>query len=196
MDVAGELERLRLEVQACRRCPLYKGRRNAVLGEGPPNARIMLVGEAPGYWEDLQGRPFVGAAGKLLNELLKTAGLSREEVYITNVVKCRPPGNRDPLPEEEEACAPYLERQLALIKPEIICTLGNHATRRILSKYGFEAQPISRIHGRPFQASTVSGRLLIIPLFHPATALHRPPMRETLFKDWLKVGELLAELKN
>ncbi len=193
MDVAAELEKLKAEVQACRRCPLHKGRRNAVLGEGPPNASIMLVGEAPGYWEDVQGRPFVGAAGKLLNELLATAGLSRNSIYITNVVKCRPPGNRDPRPEEEEACSPYLERQLTLIKPKIICTLGNHATERILSMFGVEPQPISRIHGKPFQASTLTGKVTVIPMFHPATALHRPPMRETLFQDWKMLGRILSQ---
>ncbi|RLI27047.1 MAG: uracil-DNA glycosylase [Candidatus Hecatellales archaeon] len=189
-----ELEKLRVEVENCRRCPLHRGRNKPVLGEGPAPARIMLVGEAPGYWEDRQGRPFVGAAGKFLNELLAEAGLKREEVYITNVVKCRPPGNRDPKPEEEEACAPYLERQLSLLRPSLICTLGSHATARILTHFGLKPQPITRIHGKAFKAGSLLGEVTIIPLFHPASALYKPPMRSLQLEDWRRVGGLLAEL--
>ena len=193
-EVRLEFEKLRVEVENCKRCPLHKNRRKPVLGEGPIESQIMLIGEAPGYWEDVQGKPFVGAAGKLLNELLASAGLSRSQVYITNVVKCRPPGNRDPKPSEVEACSPYLERQLNLLKPKIICTIGNHAAVKILSMFGFEPKPISQIHGKIFRASSLFGEIVIVPMFHPASALYRPPMRETLFRDWKVVAEVLGSI--
>jgi len=192
-DVEEELEKLRAEIEKCRRCSLHKGRTKPVLGEGPAPAEIMLVGEAPGYWEDQQGKPFVGAAGRFLNELLALAGLKRSQVYITNVVKCRPPKNRDPKPEEEEACAPYLERQLSLLKPRLICTLGSHATARILSFFGLKPQPITKIHGKVFKAQSLLGGILIVPLFHPASALYKPPMKSLQFEDWKTVGRLLSE---
>jgi len=193
-DLVEELERLRIEVENCRRCSLYKGRRKAVLGEGPVPSKIMLVGEAPGYWEDQQGKPFVGAAGKFLNELLASVGLKRGQVYITNVVKCRPPGNRDPRFEEEEACAPYLERQLSLLKARLICTLGSHATTRILTFFGLKPQPITRIHGKIFRAQSLLGEIVLIPLFHPASALYKPPMRSLQLEDWKTVGQVLAKI--
>jgi DNA polymerase len=186
-----EFEKLKVEVENCRRCPLHKNRRNPVLGDGPLESQVMLIGEAPGYWEDVQGKPFVGAAGKLLNELLASAGLSRSQVYITNVVKCRPPGNRDPKPAEIEACSPYLERQLNIIRPKIICTLGNHAAAKILPMFGFKIKPISQIHGKIFRSSSLFGEMAIIPMFHPASALYRPPVKEILFKDWSAVNNVL-----
>lgn len=191
-DLEEELEKLRVEVENCKRCPLHRGRSRVVLGDGPPTTKIMLVGEAPGYWEDKQGKPFVGAAGKFLNELLASAGLGRGQVYITNVVKCRPPGNRDPRPEEEEACSPYLERQLNLLRPRLICTLGSHATRWILAFFGLTPQPITKVHGKIFTAEGWNGSVSIVPLFHPASALYKPPMRKLQFEDWKIVKSLVA----
>ncbi len=144
----------------------------------------MFIGEAPGWHEDQQGRPFVGAAGKFLNELLALAGLKREEVFITNVVKCRPPGNRDPLPDEIAACAPYLERQIAAIDPEVIVTLGRFSMAR-----WFPGERISRIHGQP---KRVEGRL-IVPMYHPAAALHQSAFRAAIEEDFAKLPKILAE---
>lgn len=136
--MASELLReLEEEIRRCTKCPLHRHRAKAVPGEGDPNAKVFFIGEAPGRNEDLEGRPFVGAAGKLLNRLLELAGLSRSAVFITNVVKCRPPGNRDPRPEEIEACAPYLDRQLAAVRPDIVVTLGRHSTAYLLGRAGY-----------------------------------------------------------
>ena len=177
------------EAKKCVKCRLHKTRTNVVVGEGPLNSLIMLVGEAPGYWEDKQGKPFVGAAGKLLDKLLALAGLDRSKVYITNVVKCRPPGNREPKPDEIEACKGYLDEQISLIKPKIICTLGNVASAYLLQKFGFQFQPMVRIHGKVFEVN----QLKIIPLYHPATALYKPPIKKVLEEDWRLVG---AKIKN
>ena len=182
MQPREELAKLAAEVGACRRCPLHQGRTHAVPGEGPADARAMFIGEGPGFHEDRQGRPFVGAAGKLLEELLGGIGLQREDVYITNVVKCRPPGNRDPEPGEIEACRAYLERQIELIQPAVIVTLGRHSMARY-----FPNVSISRIHG---QAKRV-GQVWVIPVFHPAAALHQPRYRPELESDFQKVAELL-----
>jgi len=140
------------EIKNCKRCNLWKTRNNIVIGEGSLNADIMFIGEAPGYYEDKQGRPFVGKAGKILDELLNSVELKREEIYITNILKCRPPGNRDPLPEEIKACTPYLDRQIEIIKPKKICTLGNFATNYIFSSFGLKPESIGKIHGKVFKA--------------------------------------------
>jgi len=180
-----ELEKLYAEVRVCPLCILSKSRTHAVPGDGPDDARIMFIGEGPGYHEDQQGLPFVGAAGKFLEELLAGIGMRRKDVYITNVVKCRPPGNRDPLPDEIEACRPYLDRQLALIKPQVVITLGRFSMARF-----FPGQSISRIHG---QARRVGG-VLCVPMFHPAAALHQSRYRALIEEDFAKVPGLLAEL--
>jgi DNA polymerase len=159
------LARIADEIVACTRCELHKTRTKSVPGEGPADARIMLIGEAPGWNEDQQGRPFVGAAGRFLEELLASAGMTRDEVFITNVVKSRPPGNRDPLPDEIAACAPFLERQIEVIDPDVIVTLGRFSMAR-----WFPGERISRIHGQPKRV----GRRLIVPMYHPAAALHQP----------------------
>ncbi|HQE19731.1 MAG TPA: uracil-DNA glycosylase, partial [Aggregatilineales bacterium] len=158
------LEQIAAEVAVCTRCPLHRGRTKAVPGEGSPNADIMFIGEGPGYHEDRQGRPFVGASGSFLTEMLEGIGLRREDVFIANVVKCRPPGNRDPEPHEIQACSAYLDRQIALIDPKVIVTLGRFS----MAKW-FPTARISRIHG---QARKINGRL-IVPFFHPAAALER-----------------------
>ena len=188
-DLAA-LAALRAEVEACTLCELHATRTNAVPGEGDPASDLMLVGEAPGYHEDQQGRPFVGQAGKLLEQLLVSIGLTREQVFIANVLKSRPPNNRDPRPEEIAACQPYLWRQIALIKPKVICTLGNHATKLLTG----DPTGITRVHGRP-QAMEIAGHsLYLYPIFHPAAALYTPAMLSTLKDDFLRLPELLAQV--
>jgi uracil-DNA glycosylase len=172
------------EIRDCTRCELHKTRTKSVPGEGPADARVMLIGEAPGWNEDQQGRPFVGAAGRFLEELLAKAGMKRDEVFITNVVKSRPPGNRDPLPDEIAACAPYLERQIEVIDPDVIVTLGRFSMAR-----WFPGERISRIHGQPKQV----GRRLIVPMYHPAAALHQQALRATIEEDFGRLPKILAE---
>ena len=179
------LEEIRAQVEGCRRCPLADGRTQTVFGVGNPSARVLIVGEAPGKNEDLQGEPFVGAAGKYLNELLAIAGLRREDVFIANVLKCRPPGNRDPRPEEIELCTPYLREQTRTIDPEFIVTLGNISTKFILkTEIG-----ITRLHGTLQRA----GRFKVFPIFHPAAALYDGSKREALENDFATLGQLLRE---
>jgi len=173
------------EVSICKKCALAQGRTRAVPGEGPENAALMFIGEGPGFHEDQQGRPFVGAAGQFLDELLQSIGLQRADVYITNVVKCRPPGNRDPQPEEIAACQPYLDRQIALIKPQVIVTLGRYSMAR-----AFPYEKISAIHGRPRKV----GEIVYVPMFHPAAALHQPSLRNTVEEDFARLPGILAEL--
>lgn len=190
-DIAAELSGMDLSqlyeiVRSCTRCILSQSRTKAVPGTGPQQAEIMLIGEGPGFHEDRQGLPFVGAAGKFLDELLASAGIRREEVYITNVVKCRPPGNRDPQPDEIEACRPYLDRQIELIKPRIIVTLGRHSMARY-----FPHVSISRVHGQPKQANGI----IYIPMFHPAAALHQAKYRPLIEEDFKKLPQLLEEVR-
>jgi uracil-DNA glycosylase family 4 len=181
----SELTDLCQEIKDCQLCILSQGRSHAVPGEGPEDANIMFIGEGPGFHEDRQGRPFVGAAGNYLNELLEKINLRREEVYITNVVKCRPPGNRDPQPEEVEACRAYLDKQIELIHPRLIVTLGRFSMQRY-----FPGASISRIHGQPKRV----GNVIYYPMFHPAAALHQPRWRSLVEEDILKIPELLAKL--
>lgn len=181
----SELTDLCKEIKVCQLCILSQGRSHAVPGEGPEDADIMFIGEGPGFHEDRQGRPFVGAAGNYLNELLEKINLRREEVYITNVVKCRPPGNRDPQPEEVEACRAYLDKQIELIHPRLIVTLGRFSMQRY-----FPGASISRIHGQPKRV----GNVIYYPMFHPAAALHQPRWRSLVEEDILKIPELLAKL--
>lgn len=177
-----ELERVN---RACPHCPLKHTRTNLVFGVGNPHAELMFVGEAPGYYEDQKGEPFVGAAGRLLDELLiSILGLTRKDIYIGNVLKCRPPGNRDPLPEEVEHCKPFLDKQIELIDPRIVCTLGNHATRVILQNN----VNISKVHGQAFPI----GKRWCFPTYHPAAALYTGNVRQLLEEDFRKLGELLA----
>ncbi len=184
MEVEHLLEEIHAEVRACTACRLHQARKNAVPGEGPATAKILFIGEGPGFHEDQQGRPFVGAAGRFLDELLSSNGLSRSAVFITNLVKCRPPGNRDPQPDELEACTSrFLERQIQAINPKVIVTLGRFSMARY-----FPNAKISQIHGR---AKTVNGRL-IVPMFHPAAALHQPSLRQEVEKDFAKLPELVS----
>ena len=169
------LAQIAAETRDCVKCDLHVGTKNPVPGEGSPNAEVMFIGEAPGYREDQQGRPFVGPAGQFLNELLATVGLDRKTVFIANVVKHRPPDNRDPLPEEMAACADYLDRQIAAINPKVIVTLGRFS----MAKF-FPGAKISAIHG---QAKKVGGRI-VVAMFHPAAALHQQSLRQTVIDDF------------
>jgi uracil-DNA glycosylase family 4 len=193
MSRETELARIEECVLACQRCELWRTRTNPVVGEGSLSARLMFIGEAPGYSEDQQGRPFVGKAGKVLDELLASIGLHRSEVYIANVLKCRPPGNRDPLPAEIEACTPYLDAQLEFIQPEVIATLGNFSVAYIFEKFGLQAKKdkISKIHGKVFTVSSIAGVTTIVPLYHPAVATYNPGMKQTLLEDIQLLRELL-----
>jgi uracil-DNA glycosylase family 4 len=181
-----ELEKIKKEVLGCKKCELYKTRNNPVIGEGSIEAKIMLVGEAPGASEDKTGRPFCGAAGEVLDELLRSTGIKREEVYIANLLKCRPPENRDPKPEEIDACVPYLERQIEVIKPEVICPLGRYSMRFLMEKYGLKEQidGISKIHGKVFESRSLFEKIKIIPLYHPAAATYNPNLKEILKRDF------------
>ncbi len=175
-------------VAGCTRCRLSASRTQVVFGVGDPDAELMFVGEAPGFHEDQQGYPFVGQAGKLLEQLLAAIGLSRGDVYIANVIKCRPPGNRDPQPDEIEACETHLFRQLELVEPLLVATLGNFATKLLSGK----PHGITRVHGTP-QESTVGGRrITLYPLYHPAAALYTPAMLRTLEDDFARIPALLA----
>ncbi|MBC7250953.1 MAG: uracil-DNA glycosylase [Anaerolineae bacterium] len=181
----SELTKLYEEIAHCTRCALSQSRAKTVPGEGPEHADIMFIGEAPGFHENQQGRPFVGAAGKFLEELLASINLRREDVYICNVIKCRPPGNRDPLPEEIEACRPFLDRQIELVQPKLIVTLGRYSMARY-----FPNAKISRIHGQPRKM----GGVIYYPMYHPAAALHQPRYRADIERDILKIPQLLEEI--
>ncbi len=184
-----ELIALYREMSDCHDCPLAGSRSNLVFGSGNADADLMFVGEAPGFYEDRQGRPFVGRAGKLLDELLAEVGLDRDDVFITNVLKCRPPDNRDPLPDEIEVCSPYLHRQVALIAPRVICTLGNFATRLLTGR----REGITKVHGVP-QTRELGGRTVrLYPIFHPAAALRTAALRVTLQEDFARLRALLEE---
>ena len=183
----SQLTQLYDQIKVCQKCDLSKGRNNAVPGEGPEHAEIMLIGEAPGFHEDRQGRPFVGAAGNLLDELLAGINLKRDQIYICNVLKCRPPQNRDPQPDEMEACKAYLDQQIAHINPKVIITISRFAMTR-----WFVDKKISEIHGRPRKI----GDLVILPMYHPAAALHQPSLRSVLADDFKKIPGILKEMAN
>jgi uracil-DNA glycosylase family 4 len=175
-------------VAGCTRCRLSQGRTQVVFGSGHPDADLMFVGEAPGFHEDQQGVPFVGQAGKLLEKLLAGIGLAREDIYIANVIKCRPPGNRDPQQDEIEACESHLWKQIELIKPKLVATLGNFATKLLT------AQPtgITRVHGQEREVDLGGNRVLLYPLYHPAAALYTPRMLEVLAADFARIPGLLG----
>ena len=185
MSDKSELEALNQQIAACQKCILHKSRVKAVPGVGPQKADIMFIGEAPGFHENQRGLPFVGAAGKFLDDLLEKIDLRREDVFITNVVKCRPPGNRDPQSSEIEACRSYLDRQIALIQPKMIITLGRFSMARY-----FPNAKISQIHGKPRKIEGV----IYYPMYHPAAALHQPSLRRIVEEDMLKIPELLVQI--
>jgi uracil-DNA glycosylase len=175
-------------VSACTKCPLAGSRTQVVFGSGDPEADLMFVGEAPGFHEDKQGVPFVGAAGKLLDGLLAGIGLTRADVYVCNVLKCRPPGNRDPLPGEIEACESHLWRQIELIRPRVVATLGNFATKLLSGR----PAGITRVHGQEQETTLGGRRVLLYPIYHPAAALYTPRMLDVLKSDFARLPELIG----
>jgi uracil-DNA glycosylase len=177
---------LSASLRDCQKCRLSTGRTQVVFGVGNPHASIMFVGEAPGFYEDRQGEPFVGAAGKLLTELLQSVGLSRSDIYIANVIKCRPPNNRDPLPDEIDTCKPFLLEQISLIHPKLVCTLGNFATQTLLEK----KVGITKVRGQVIQLA----QFLVFPLLHPAAALHQGNLRGPLMEDFKKLKAVLDNM--
>jgi DNA polymerase len=183
-----DLEAFGLKVAGCTRCRLAQGRTQVVFGAGDPHADLMLVGEAPGFHEDKQGFPFVGQAGQLLDKLLAGIGLDRDSVYIANVLKCRPPGNRDPAPDEIEACEGHLFRQIELIEPRVVATLGNFATKLLSGK----PTGITRVHGIPQQVTLGGNEVVLYPLYHPAAALYTRSMLSVLEEDFRRIPELLG----
>lgn len=172
-------------ISTCRACTLCNTRTNTVPGEGAADAEIVCVGEGPGFYEDQQGRPFVGASGKFLDELLHSIGLDRKRVFITNVVKCRPPQNRDPQPDEIDACRSHLDAQLEAIAPKVVVTLGRHSMQRF-----FPGEAIGRIHGQPRR----KGDLIVVPMYHPAAALHQGSLRKVIEADFLRLPEFLKTI--
>jgi uracil-DNA glycosylase len=187
MSDEQKLEKLAKKIKVCTLCELHRLRTQAVPGEGPTHAEIMFIGEGPGASEDKQGRPFVGASGKFLDQLLEQAGVTRTDVFITNVVKCRPPGNRDPLPDEVKICTSnYLEHQIEIVNPSIIVTLGRHSMGLF-----FKGAKITQIHGQMQKV----GERFVIAMFHPAAALHQLSLRETIMADFAKLPELLKEAR-
>ncbi|MCC6030592.1 MAG: uracil-DNA glycosylase [Desulfurococcales archaeon] len=183
------------EIKKCRRCPLHQNRTNAVPGEGSVNSDIMIIGEAPGANEDLSGRPFVGAAGTLLRKILREIGFDEEKIYITNVVKCRPPGNRKPNKDEIDACSPYLRRQIIYIKPKIIIALGNVAGEWIFREAGLQWDSISRNRGRIYEANLYGMKISVIPSFHPSAVIRGSVDEDILRKDLLLAKSLLENEK-
>lgn len=186
-DAPTDLLALAAQIQTCQRCPLGKMRTHAVPGAGPHDAELMFIGEGPGYHEDKQGLPFVGASGQLLESLLAEIGLSRHQVFIGNVIKCRPPNNRDPMPQEIAACASYLDRQIALLNPLVIVTLGRFSMARFLPP---EAR-ITRVHGQPIRQDD----RVILPMFHPAAVLRNPNWQADMRRDFAQIPALLAEMR-
>jgi uracil-DNA glycosylase len=175
-------------VSGCTRCPLHKGRTQVVFGNGNPSADLMFVGEAPGFHEDQQGIPFVGQAGKLLDKLLGGIGMTRADVFVANVLKCRPPGNRDPQPDEIQSCEPHLFKQIEIIQPKLVCTLGNFATKLLSGK----PTGITRVHGQEQWTTLGGNKVLLYPLYHPAAALYTPAMLKILEQDFARLPLLLG----
>jgi len=194
-DVDTELQKLSIQIKNCDKCPLYKNRKNAVPGEGDWKNKIMLIGEAPGFNEDEQGRPFVGRAGKLLEEFLNSIGKRREEVFITNVVKCRPPNNRQPEEEEIKTCtSSYLDKQIELIRPKLIVCLGNVSAKYIFNKFGLEFESMNKFHGKIFQVSNLYIQTRIIATYHPAAILRNQNLMPIAKADWETIKEVIEGL--
>ena len=189
VERAAALREYAEQTARCTRCALANGRTQVVFGSGNPNAELVFVGEAPGFHEDQQGLPFVGQAGKLLERLLQGIGLTRGDVYIVNTLKCRPPGNRDPLPDEIAACEPHLFRQIELIEPTMVATLGNFATKLLSGK----PAGITRVHGYEQEVTLGARKVLLYPLYHPAAALYTPSMLKVLEEDFARIPGLLAQ---
>ena len=191
LEIEKEIKQLEHVIVSCKKCELWKTRKNPVVGNGSLDAGVMFIGEAPGYHEDMQGVPFVGRAGKVFDELLQSIELKRGEVYVCNILKCRPPGNRNPFDSEIKACTPYLDRQITAIKPKVIGTLGNFATSYVLEKFGLQAEKIGKIHGKTFHIKNLLFESRIIPLYHPAAATYNPNMKSVLMDDFKAIAMYL-----
>ena len=189
-----EIEKIYHLVENCTKCILHNTKNKPVFGDGSLDAKIMFIGEAPGYNEEIQGRPFVGKAGKILDELLNSIELKRSDVFITNILLCRPPKNRSPLKIEIEKCKKYLDMQIDIIKPRIIAPMGNFSTSYILEKFGLKIDKISKIHGRIYEINNSSSVTKIIPLYHPAVAIYNINTKKTLLEDFKLIKEVLKEL--
>ena len=192
MSKQEEMEKIAISVENCRKCDLYKTRNKPVAGEGSFNTKILFIGEAPGRNEDLQGKPFVGRSGKILDELLESIGMQRCDVFIANILKCRPPNNRNPLSSEIKACTQYLDNQIMLIQPKIIVPLGNFAASYILEKFGLKNDKISNIRGKVFETNTIFGNIKIIPMYHPAVATYNPNAINILKGDFKVIEEQIV----
>ena len=186
------MEKLSIEINNCKKCELWKTRNKPLVGDGPINVKIMVIGESPGYKEDLEGRAFVGEAGKILDKLLEIINLKRNQIYITNILKCHPPKNHNPNREEINSCMGYLHKQIGIIKPKIILTLGKYASKEIFAKYNLEFSRISELHGKAFNVETLLGKIIIIPLYHPAMACYHSEMLDTFKEDFKKLGKVLT----
>lgn len=193
MSEEKDIKKIVLSIENCRKCGLWKTRKKPVVGEGSIGSDILFVGEAPGYNEDLQGRPFVGKAGKILDELLESIGLQRGKVYISNILKCRPPGNRSPLKTEVAACTEHLDKQIEVIKPKIIVCLGNFAVSYIFEKFGLKTDKISSVHGKIFQVNTLFGGIEIIPMYHPAVATYNSNAKHILTEDFKVIKKAIEQ---
>lgn len=187
-DNTSSLQQMYQEIKNCQRCPLYKTRTNLVFGEGNPNATLLFVGEAPGKYEDLQGKPFIGAAGKILRESLRDVGIGEKKIYIANILKCRPPGNRDPNPEEISACLLHLEKQIQIIQPKIICSLGKFSSQILLNT----TQGITYLRGQEF---ILKNKITLIPAYHPAACIYKPAWKKQFLMDLEKVKDKLSKIK-
>jgi len=185
-DLSGqdEIGIIAEEVKNCRKCHLWKTRRNAVPGEGTPESPVVLIGEAPGHWEDLRGRPFVGAAGEILDEILERVNLPRDAIFIANILKCRPPKNRNPRVAEVKACTPHLDRQLELIRPRFLVTLGRHSSAYVFSKMGLKSEGITKVRGQIHEADFWGSKVYVVPTFHPAGALYNVRLKDDLERDF------------
>lgn len=191
MGKAEEMQKIEDQVKNCKKCSLYKTRNKPVTGAGSVDAKILFIGEAPGRNEDLQGYPFVGRAGSILDELLESIKLTRDDVFIANILKCRPPNNRNPMQSEIQSCTGYLNRQIDLIKPIIIAPLGNFACSFIFEKFNLEYDKISKVRGKVFDVNTLDGKIRIIPLYHPAVATYNPNTKTTLLDDFKSINNAL-----
>ncbi len=182
------MEHLREEIENCRRCGLWKTRSQPVCGTGSKDAEVMLIGEAPGFNEDRTGKPFVGRAGAILDDMLQSVGMEREDIFIANILKCRPPKNRNPMPEEIAACTPYLDRQIAAIRPKTLCPMGNFAVSYVMEKFGLKSESVGKVHGRVYRIRNLILEGRIIPLYHPAAAAYNAGLKPLLMEDFRKVA--------
>lgn len=192
MLVIEEKDRIFNLVKDCKKCDLFKIRTNPVVGDGTYSSDVLFIGEAPGFNEDKEGKPFVGRAGKILDELLNTIGLNRNDIYIANILKCRPPNNRNPQKNEIKKCTEYLDMQISIINPKIIVPLGNFACSYIFEKYGLNHEKISNVHGKSFTVNTLYKSIIVFPIFHPAVVTYNPNKKSILEKDFLKLKDLLS----